>query len=84
LRLGRHPYAEYAMAVGVSQSGRFLKDLIYQGFNQDEAGRQVFDGAVPIISGSRKTFTNYEFAQPGRFSRQHEDHLFPGDQVPFS
>jgi hypothetical protein len=84
LKLGRHPYATRAMGLGISQSGRFLRDLLYQGFNQDEAGRQVFDGVVPVIAGSRKTFTNYEFAAPGRYSRQHEDHLFPGDQFPFS
>jgi hypothetical protein len=84
LKLGGHPYPRRAMGLGISQSGRFLRDLIYQGFNQDEAGRQVFDGAVPVIAGSRKTFTNYEFAAPGRYSRQHEDHLFPGDQFPFS
>ena len=39
---------------------------------------------MPHIAGSRKTFTNYRFAQPGRYSRQHEDHDFPGDQFPFT
>lgn len=78
------PSVQKALAIGISQSGRFLRDLIYQGFNQDESGRQVFDGAIPVIAGSRKTFTNFEFAQPGRFARQHEDHLFPGDQFPFT
>ena len=29
----------WAIGFGSSQSGRFLKDLIYQGFNQDEAGQ---------------------------------------------
>lgn len=29
-------------------------------------------------------FLNEPFSQPGRFPRQHEDHLFPGDQFPFS
>src|SRR4030095_13344123 len=52
----------WAIGFGSSQSGRFLKDLIYQDFNQDEAGRIVFDGAIPHISASRRTFTNYEFA----------------------
>ncbi len=81
----RHaPDGARAFAIGISQSGRFLRDLIYQGFNEDEAGRQVFEGAIPVIAGSRKTFTNFEFAQPGRFSRQHEDHLYPGDQFPFT
>lgn len=84
LKLGKDPYVSHAMAFGSSQSGRFLRDLVYQGFNQDEAGQQVLDGLIPHIAGSRQTFTNYEFAAPGRYSRQHEDHLFPGDQFPFS
>lgn len=75
---------EHTIAMGISQSGRFLRDFIYQGFNADEAGARVFDGAMPHIAGSRKTFTNYRFAQPGRYSRQHEDHDFPGDQFPFT
>lgn len=73
-----------ALSAGVSQSGRWLRDFIFQGFNEDEQGRQVFEGANPIIAGSRKTFTNFAFAQPGRFSRQHEDHVFPNDQFPFT
>lgn len=78
------PSMQYAIAFGVSQSGRFLRDLLYEGFNEDEAGRAVFDGLIPHIGGSRKTFTNYRWAQPGRYSRQHEDHLYPGDQFPFT
>ncbi|WP_456269665.1 hypothetical protein M1D97_05095 [Kushneria sp. AK178] len=72
------------IGLGISQSGRFLRDLVYQGFNADEQGERVFDGAMAHIAGSRKTFTNALFAQPGRFSRQHEDHDFPGDQFPFT
>ncbi len=75
---------EHTIALGISQSGRYLRDFIYQGFNADETGKQVFDGAMPHIAGSRKTFTNYRFAQPGRFSREHQDHDFPGDQFPFT
>ncbi|HYU19218.1 MAG TPA: alpha/beta hydrolase domain-containing protein [Chloroflexota bacterium] len=75
---------QWAIGFGSSQSGRFLKDLIYQGFNQDTAGRRVFDGAIPHISGSRRTFTNYEFAMPGRFSTGVEGHHYPGDGFPFT
>ncbi len=75
---------EHTIALGISQSGRYLRDLIYQGFNADGQGNRVFDGAMAHIAGSRKTFTNYRFAQPGRYSRQHEDHDFPGDQFPFT
>jgi len=73
-----------AFGYGVSQSGRFLKDLVYQGFNADVFHRQVFDGILPVIPGSRKTSLNVQFSQAGRFSRQHEDHTFPGDQFPFT
>jgi hypothetical protein len=69
---------------GRSQSGRFLKDLIYQGFNQDEAKRIVFDGAMELTSGGRLTNVNTEFAQPGRFSTALVGHYAPGDQFPFT
>jgi hypothetical protein len=73
-----------ALAFGISQTGRAINDFIYQGFNADTAGRIVFDGALPLLSATRRTFTNFEFAQPGRFARQHEDHEYPGDQFPFT
>ncbi len=40
-----------AMAVGISQSGSFLRGFIFYGFNQDESNRMVFDGEWVIISG---------------------------------
>ena len=73
-----------AISLGVSQSGRMLRDFLYQGFNEDVAGRIVFDGMHPNIAGSRKSFTNYQFSQPGRWQKQHEDHNYPGDQFPFT
>ena len=72
-----------ALAIGFSQSGRYLRDWLWQGFHVDGAGRPVFDGVLPYIAGARKTFTNARWAQPGRFSRQHEDQLVPGNQFPF-
>ena len=69
---------------GISQSGRVLRDLVYYGFNQDLAGRQVFDGIMPVVAGSRRTCINWQFAQAGRYSRQHEDHSYGDDQFPFS
>ena len=83
-----HPMADIqvqtTLALGISQSGRFLRDFIWQGFNAAPTGGRVFDAALPTISGSRKSFTNRRWAQPGRYSRQHEDHAFFGDQFPFS
>lgn len=75
---------QHTLGLGISQSGRFVRDFIYQGYNADEGGRRVFDGAMPHIAGSRKTFVNDRFAQPGRYSRQHEDQDFPGDRFPFT
>ena len=73
----------YAVGFGLSQSGRVLRDFLHEGFNTDLAGRPVFDAMMPLIAGSRRSFLNHAFAQPGRFPRQHEDHGFPGDQFPF-
>jgi Alpha/beta hydrolase domain len=75
---------DVAIMEGVSQSGRFARDFLWQGFNDDTTGHKVFEGNMPIIPASRKTWTNYRFSQPGRFSKQHEDHFQAGDQFPFA
>lgn len=75
---------DFALAFGTSQSGRVLRDLLWQGFNTDVDRRRVFDGVFIDGAGARKSFVNFPFAQPGRFSRQHEDHAFPGDDFPFT
>jgi hypothetical protein len=74
----------HAVGFGISQSGRVLRDLVHLGFNEDLGGRRVFDAIFPVVSGSRRTFINFAFAQPGRYSRQHEDHAFLDDQFPFT
>lgn len=73
-----------AISLGVSQSGRFLRDALYLGFNEDTAGRVVFDGIFPHISGSRRTYVNARWAQPGRNPSDHTDRLYPADQFPFT
>ena len=75
---------DVVIGAGTSQSGRFLRDFLYEGFNKDVNGAKVFDGMLPIIAGARRTWVNARFAQPGRLSRQHEDHFMPGDQFPFA
>jgi hypothetical protein len=78
------PAIDYAIAHGRSQPGRFLREFLHLGFNETLQHRKVFDGVYASIAGSRRIFLNSLFAQPGRFHRQHEDHLFPGDQFPFT
>ena len=78
------PRIRHALGFGIPQSGRVLRDLVHLGFNQDLAGRHVFDGIFPVVAGSRRTCVNWQFAQAGRYSRQHEDHSYGNDQIPFS
>ncbi|MCR0985618.1 alpha/beta hydrolase domain-containing protein [Roseomonas populi] len=73
-----------AIGFGVSQSGRVLRDVLYFGMNEDEAGRIVFEGMMPIIPGARRSFTNARFAQPGRNPGPQSDRLFPVLQFPFT
>jgi hypothetical protein len=73
-----------AYAWGRSQSGRYLREFVYQGFNADSKGRPVFEGISPHVSGGGRVIVNFRFAQPGRHSREHTDHLYPGDQFPFA
>src|SRR5207245_1888899 len=39
--------AKYTFAFGVSQTGRWLREFLYEGFNTDESNRQVFDTVWP-------------------------------------
>ena len=75
---------EKVIATGISQSGRYLRDFVQQGFNQDEGKRKVFDGALAHISGIGGVFLNAEFGQPARTNTQHEDHTYPENAFPFS
>ncbi len=54
----------WAISEGSSQSGTFLKLFLMLGFNQDEAGRKVWDGVNPNIAG-RNIDLNRRFALPG-------------------
>jgi hypothetical protein len=84
LLAGGKPAINRAHAFGVSQSGRFLRHLLYQGFNVDEKGRRVFDGLMPHVAGGGLGFFNHRFAQPTRHNGQHEEHLYPCDVFPFT
>ena len=84
----RNPVSEAginrALIYGYSQSGRMIKDFIYDGFNEDEKGRIVFEGAMPSASGAARSYINWRFAKPGNYTTQHRWHLQPGDQFPFT
>ena len=67
----------WAITRGRSQSGNFIRGFIHLGFNQDEAGRQVYDGAWPIIAG-RRIALNTRFAMPDGVLKLYE----PGSEGP--
>jgi hypothetical protein len=56
-------HIRWALARGSSQSGNFIRTFINLGFNQDEAGRIVWDGANPHIA-ARQLAMNIRFAVP--------------------
>ncbi|MEO7726997.1 MAG: alpha/beta hydrolase domain-containing protein [Burkholderiales bacterium] len=78
------PGIRTTLAFGISQSGRFLRDFVHDGFNQDEGARKVFDGVLAHTGGAGGVFLNHEFAQANRTGTQHEDHTFPENAFPFS
>ena len=45
----RHSYA-----FGASQSGRYLRQFLYLGLNEDEQERIVFDGVLVHIAGGKR------------------------------
>jgi hypothetical protein len=74
----------HALAFGISQSGRFLRDFLHTTGNADERGRLVFDGLIPHVSGSGMGSFNHRFAQPTRHAQQHDHDDYPVDRFPFS
>ncbi len=78
------PVLKRVHGFGVSQSGRFLRHFLYQGFNADEKDRKVFDGLMPHVAGGGLGFFNHRFAQPTRHNGQHENHTYPADVFPFT
>jgi len=75
--------AALAVFEGSSQSGRSMRTFLHLGFNEDEQGRIVFEGAFPHIGGGRLSM-NVRFAAPGRAWGYTVDHLYPAYEFPFS
>jgi len=61
----------YTIAQGSSQSGNYLRSFLNLGFNQDEAGRSVFDGMNPNIA-ARQLAMNIRFSAPSGAAEMYE------------
>lgn len=79
-----HPIVKRAHGFGVSQSGRFLREFLESGFNEDEQNHKVFDGLIPHVAGGGLGSFNHRFAQPTRHVTQHDHHDYPADRFPFA
>ncbi len=69
---------------GLSQSGRFLRQFLYDGFNADEQGRKVFDGMIVDAAGAGRGSFNHRFAAAGRQGSSVNEHFWPVDIFPFT
>jgi hypothetical protein len=54
----------YAYGYGSSQSGRFLRGFLYEGFNTDEKDRQVLDAVIAHIAGASRIDLNARWSKP--------------------
>lgn len=56
--------AKHTFAYGSSQTGRWLRDFLYEGFNTDERSRQVFDAVMPHIGGAAGVLLDQRWSTP--------------------
>jgi hypothetical protein len=73
---------DYAYAFGASQSGRFLRHLIYLGLHEDEAERVTLDGIMPHVAGGMRGEFNLRFGQPSKDVCYIIPELFPFTDTP--
>jgi hypothetical protein len=69
---------------GYSQSGRFLREFVRDGFNADERGRAAFDGLMISSAGAGGGSFNHRFAMPGQAGNSVLSILRPVDLPPFT
>lgn len=77
-------HVDQGLATGVSQTGRFLRHFLYQGFNTDEEGKMAYDGMMIITAGAGRGSFNHRFAQPSRDAHRYSAFFYPTDIFPFT
>ncbi len=81
---GARPSVKLAIGFGISQSGRWLREFLYDGFNADESGRKVFDGVWADVAGAGRGSFNFRYAQPSRDGWPYINVFYPTDIFPFT
>jgi hypothetical protein len=77
-------YLKRSLGFGISQCGRFLRTLLYEGFNADEQGRKVFDGIWADVGGAGRGSFNFRYAQASRDGNPWTNVFYPTDVFPFT
>lgn len=75
---------DHAFAVGISQTGRFLRHFLWQGFNEDVEGRPALDGVLAHTAGAGRGSFNHRFGQPSRDAHPFSAFFYPTDVFPFT
>jgi hypothetical protein len=75
---------DHSLVFGPSQSGRMLKGFLYWGFNEDEDGKRVFDGANVHISGAHAIALNERFGDANATGRHYQRHTIGLIEFPFT
>jgi hypothetical protein len=78
------PAPKHVLIIGVSQTGRLIQQMLYDGFDVDEQQRLVFDGALSLVGGSGRGSFNHRFAFPTRAASLVLDRGYPTDLFPFT
>ena len=73
---------DYAYAIGRSQSGRFLRQYIHTGINDDEQDRPALDGIIPHVAGGMRGEFNLRFGQPSKDVCYIIPEMFPFTDTP--
>lgn len=81
---GAKPPVKLAIGFGISQSGRWLREFVYDGFNAGENGRKVFDGVWADVAGAGRGSFNFRYAQPSRDGWPYINVFYPTDVFPFT
>jgi hypothetical protein len=77
-------FIKRTIGFGVSQTGRFLRHMLYQDFNEDEKGRIALDGVWSHVAGAGRGGFNHRFAQPSRDGQPLLHYSWPVDMLPFT
>ncbi|MBI1846998.1 MAG: hypothetical protein HYR86_08515 [Candidatus Rokubacteria bacterium] len=72
----------WAYAYGRSQTGRFLRTLVYWDLNLDEQGREALDGIIANVAGGMRGEFNQRFGQNSKDRPQMMAHVLPSSDVP--